>query len=105
MYAVSDVCIITSIRDGLNLVSYEYVACQQGRNGVLILSKNTGAAVTLPESLHIDPTDTAGLAETIKRALEMDCDERERRQTASMETVRTKTRYTYLSTLVENDRC
>ncbi|GJN28193.1 hypothetical protein PR202_gb16290 [Eleusine coracana subsp. coracana] len=42
LYAVSDVALITSLRDGMNLVSYEYVACQESKKGVLILSENFG---------------------------------------------------------------
>jgi len=101
LYAVSDACLITSIRDGLNLVSYEYVTCQQGRDGVLILSKNTGAAALLPESLHVDPTDISGVAETIRRALEMDKEERQRRQQASTETVRNQTSTTWGTSFIK----
>jgi trehalose 6-phosphate synthase len=93
LYAVSDICLVTSIRDGMNLVSYEYVACQQGHGGTLILSKHTGAADTLRGSLLVDPTNADEIAQTIERALDMDEEERKRRQQASLETVRIQTRY------------
>jgi trehalose-6-phosphate synthase len=90
---VADICLITSLRDGMNLVSYEYVACQQGRGGVLIISKHAGAAHALRGSLLIDPMDADETAQTIERVLDMDEDERKRRQQASLETVRSQTRY------------
>ncbi|KAL8475033.1 hypothetical protein ACS0TY_031452 [Phlomoides rotata] len=39
LYAVTDVALVTSLRDGMNLVSYEFVACQDSKRGVLILSE------------------------------------------------------------------
>jgi trehalose 6-phosphate synthase len=77
----------------MNLVSYEYVACQQGRGGALILSKHAGAANTLQGSLIVDPTDALEIAQTIERALDMEDDQRRRMQQASLETVRSQTRY------------
>jgi trehalose-6-phosphate synthase len=47
LYAVSDVCLISSTRDGMNLVSYEYICCQQENHGVMILSEFAGAAQSL----------------------------------------------------------
>ncbi|GJN06869.1 hypothetical protein PR202_ga24639 [Eleusine coracana subsp. coracana] len=46
LYAVSDVALITSLRDGMNLVSYEYVACQESKKGVLILSEGFNSTLT-----------------------------------------------------------
>jgi trehalose-6-phosphate synthase len=77
----------------MNLVSYEYVACQQDRGGVLILSKHAGAADTLRGSLLVDPTDVDEIAQAIAQALDMDVDERKRRQQVSLEIVRSQTRY------------
>lgn len=72
LYAVSDVCLVTSTRDGMNLVSYEYVACQQGRNGVMILSEFAGAAQSLNGSLIVNPWDRFAVADAIHQALTMD---------------------------------
>jgi trehalose-6-phosphate synthase len=91
LYAVSDVCLVTSIRDGMNLVSYEYVACQQDRGGVLILSKHTGAAEMLQGGLLVDPTNINEIVQTIERALDMDEAERKRRQQTSLKTVKSQT--------------
>lgn len=58
LYAVSDVCLISSTRDGMNLVSYEYICCQQENHGVMILSEFAGAAQSLNGkswSIHCSP--------------------------------------------------
>lgn len=72
LYAASDVCLVTSTRDGMNLVSYEYVACQQERNGVMILSEFAGAAQSLNGSLIVNPWDRFAVADAIHTALTMD---------------------------------
>ncbi|KDE07702.1 alpha,alpha-trehalose-phosphate synthase [Microbotryum lychnidis-dioicae p1A1 Lamole] len=72
LYAVSDACLITSTRDGMNLVAYEYVACQQERHGVLILSEFAGAAHSLNGSLIVNPWNTGETAAAINRAMTMD---------------------------------
>lgn len=69
LYAVSDVCLVSSTRDGMNLVSYEYVACQQEKHGSLILSEFTGAAQSLNGSLIINPWNADELSEAIHDSL------------------------------------
>jgi trehalose 6-phosphate synthase len=76
LYAVSDVCMVSSIRDGMNLVSFEYVATQQQRHGVLVLSEFAGAAQSLNGSLIVNPWDTEELANAIHDALTMSDDQR-----------------------------
>lgn len=71
LYAVSDVCLVSSTRDGMNLVSYEYIACQQKRHGVMILSEFTGAAQSLNGSLICNPWNTEDLADVIHDAVTM----------------------------------
>ncbi|BGP13497.1 hypothetical protein JCM10213_000695 [Rhodosporidiobolus nylandii] len=72
LYTVSDACLITSTRDGMNLVAYEYIACQQERHGVLILSEFAGAAHSLNGSLIVNPWNTAETGEAIHQALTME---------------------------------
>ncbi|TFK75092.1 alpha,alpha-trehalose-phosphate synthase TPS1 subunit [Pluteus cervinus] len=72
LYAASDVCLVSSTRDGMNLVSYEYVACQQDRQGVLILSEFAGAAHSLNGSLVVNPWDSQQVADAIHEAVTMD---------------------------------
>ncbi|OMJ25162.1 Alpha,alpha-trehalose-phosphate synthase [UDP-forming] A [Smittium culicis] len=72
LYTRSDACLITSTRDGMNLVSYEYVACQKDRHGVLLLSEFTGAAQSLNGSLIINPWNYDDIAKSLHEALSMD---------------------------------
>ncbi|KAI1483621.1 glycosyltransferase family 20 protein [Daldinia eschscholtzii] len=77
LYAVSDVCLVSSTRDGMNLVSYEYIATQQNRHGVMILSEFTGAAQSLNGSLIVNPWNTEELANAIHDAVTMSPEMRE----------------------------
>ncbi|KAH7919719.1 glycosyltransferase family 20 protein [Leucogyrophana mollusca] len=76
LYAVSDVCLVSSTRDGMNLVSYEYIACQQARQGVMILSEFAGAAQSLNGSIVVNPWDSQQVADAIHEAVTMDTDTR-----------------------------
>ncbi|KAF2005892.1 glycosyltransferase family 20 protein [Amniculicola lignicola CBS 123094] len=76
LYAVSDVCLVSSTRDGMNLVSYEYIACQQKRHGCMILSEFTGAAQSLNGSLIVNPWNTEELADAIHDAVTMGDEQR-----------------------------
>ncbi|KAG0210688.1 Trehalose-6-P synthase/phosphatase complex synthase subunit [Mortierella sp. GBA43] len=71
LYAASDVCLISSTRDGMNLVSYEYICCQHENHGVLILSEFAGAAQSLNGSIIVNPWNTSELAEAIYEAVTM----------------------------------
>ena len=66
-YRAADVCLVTSLHDGMNLVAKEYVAARDDEDGVLVLSKFTGAAVELRDALMVNPYDIAGVAEAIHR--------------------------------------
>ncbi|KAG5723483.1 hypothetical protein E4T56_gene17040, partial [Termitomyces sp. T112] len=72
LYAASDVCLVSSTRDGMNLVSYEYIACQQARQGVMILSEFAGAAQSLNGSIVVNPWDSQQVADAIHEAVTMD---------------------------------
>lgn len=61
------------------MVSYEYVACQTKRKGVLVMSQYTGAAKMLPSCVLINPWDLTRFAETIGKVLVMSEAERARR--------------------------
>lgn len=71
LYAVSDVCLVSSTRDGMNLVSYEYIASQQNHYGSLILSEFTGAAQGLTGAIIVNPWNIEELARSIDEALSM----------------------------------
>ncbi|EON67916.1 alpha,alpha-trehalose-phosphate synthase [Coniosporium apollinis CBS 100218] len=76
LYAVSDVCLVSSTRDGMNLVSYEYIATQEKRHGVMILSEFTGAAQSLNGSLIVNPWNTEELADAIHDSVTMGDEQR-----------------------------
>ena len=78
-YRVADVCLVTSLHDGMNLVAKEYIAARADEDGVLVLSKFTGAAMELRDALIVNPYDIDGVAEAIHRGLEMGYDERRQR--------------------------
>ncbi|MET0779228.1 MAG: bifunctional alpha,alpha-trehalose-phosphate synthase (UDP-forming)/trehalose-phosphatase [Candidatus Saccharimonadales bacterium] len=75
LYARADVALITPLRDGMNLVAKEYIACKQRTPGVLILSEMTGAIDELPEALSINPNDISSIVTAIETALAMPVDE------------------------------
>lgn len=79
LYSLSDVGLITPLRDGMNLVAKEYIASQVEDKGILILSELTGAASELKESLIINPVDQKEIAAAILTALEMPKEEIETR--------------------------
>jgi len=79
LYDLSDVGLITPLRDGMNLVAKEYVACQVENKGVLILSEMAGAAAELNEAIIINPVDDIEMAEAIFNALEMKPEEKQTR--------------------------
>jgi len=76
LYAVSDACVVSSTRDGMNLVSFEYIASQQKHKGVLILSEFAGAAQSLNGALVVNPWSTEELAAAYQEAVSMDDDQR-----------------------------
>jgi trehalose 6-phosphate synthase/phosphatase len=82
LYATADVAWIGPLRDGMNLVAKEFVACNQKQNGVLLLSEFAGAAEEMGETLLINPNDEARTAAEVRRALNMPPEERARRMTA-----------------------
>jgi len=78
-YRAADVCLVTSLHDGMNLVAKEFLAARADEDGVLILSRFTGAARELRDALLVNPYDIDGTADAIRHALAMDPDERKLR--------------------------
>ncbi|MFQ5951313.1 MAG: bifunctional alpha,alpha-trehalose-phosphate synthase (UDP-forming)/trehalose-phosphatase [Candidatus Geothermarchaeales archaeon] len=71
LYVVADVTLLTPLRDGMNLISKEYVATKSDGKGVLILSEMAGAAQELGQALIVNPNNMEEIAEALKAALEM----------------------------------
>ena len=78
-YRVADVCLVTSLHDGMNLVAKEFVAAREDNRGVLVLSTFTGAALELTDALLVNPYDVDQMAEAIHRALLMPINEQTER--------------------------
>ena len=89
IYRAARVCLVTPLRDGMNLVAKEYVAAQNPEDpGVLILSRFAGAAEQMGEALLVNPFSREEVADAIKRALRMPLKERVRKWQALMKVVR-----------------
>ena len=71
LYSLADVAMVTPLIDGMNLVAKEYLACQQEKKGVLILSEFAGAAQELPNALIVNPYNINEVAQTISKALKL----------------------------------
>ncbi len=71
LYGVSDVALVTPIRDGMNLIAKEYIAARTDQIGVLILSEMAGTSKEMVEAIIINPNDTAEIASALALALEM----------------------------------
>ncbi|WP_244972585.1 alpha,alpha-trehalose-phosphate synthase (UDP-forming) [Paramicrobacterium fandaimingii] len=82
LYLASDVMLVTSLRDGMNLVAKEYVAVRADNDGILVLSEFTGAADDLKQALLINPHDIDGVKDTMISAIDMSTAERRRRMRA-----------------------
>ncbi len=70
-YRAADLCFVSSLHDGMNLVAKEFIAARDDERGVLILSQFTGAARELPEALIVNPYDSHECAEALLIALTM----------------------------------
>ena len=99
-YRAADVCLVTSLHDGMNLVAKEYVAAQDSATGVLILSRFAGASQELTDALQINPYDTEAMAESIHRALEMPPEERRARMNRMRAYVREHNIYRWAGNLI-----
>ncbi len=79
-YRISQLALVTPLRDGMNLVAKEFVAAQPPEDpGVLVLSRFAGAAAELPQAILVNPYDPEGLVEAIAQALDMPLEERRER--------------------------
>ena len=82
VYRAADLCIVSSLQDGMNLVAKEFVACQVDERGVLLLSRFTGSAEEIEGAVLINPFNIDGFVGAIRTALEMPAHERKRRMHA-----------------------
>jgi alpha,alpha-trehalose-phosphate synthase [UDP-forming] len=81
VYCAADVCVVSSLQDGMNLVAKEFIACRRDGTGVLVLSRFAGAADELNAALLVNPFFIDAFADTLAVALDMPREERMARMT------------------------
>lgn len=79
LYRLSDIALVTPLRDGMNLVAKEYLATKRDESGVLVLSEMAGAAIELSEALIINPTNVREIEQAMVGALRMPAKEQRKR--------------------------
>ena len=89
LFVAADVMVVSSLRDGMNLVAKEFVACRNDDSGVLILSPFTGAADRMIDALIADPTHQSKLQAAMVSAMGMTPAEQNKRMAALRHEVRT----------------
>ena len=102
LYRAADICIVSSLHDGMNLVSKEFVASNTDFKGMLILSKFTGASRELKEAILINPYDIENFADSIKEAIELSQDEKTSRVKKMQETIEENNVYKWAGKFIEN---
>ncbi|MCR4325747.1 MAG: trehalose-6-phosphate synthase, partial [Patescibacteria group bacterium] len=101
LYQRADVCLVTSVDDGMNLVSKEFIAARSDELGVLVLSQFTGAARQLKDALTINPYSAEETSEAIYRALTMSPAEQHRRMKALRASVRDYNIYRWSAEIIK----
>ena len=100
VYRAADLCLVSSLQDGMNLVAKEFVACQLDERGVLVLSRFTGAAEQIEGAVLINPFNVDGFVDGICRALDMSPDERRLRMRRMRGQLRRATIFTWLDQIM-----
>ncbi|ETZ22559.1 bifunctional alpha,alpha-trehalose-phosphate synthase (UDP-forming)/trehalose-phosphatase [Pedobacter sp. V48] len=82
LYSTADICLVTPMRDGMNLVSKEYVASRTNNDGVLVLSEMAGASKELNDALIVNPNNIGDIMRAIVRAIDMPIEEQNARMSS-----------------------
>jgi trehalose 6-phosphate synthase len=99
-YRAADLCLVTSLHDGMNLVAKEFLAARHDERGVLILSQFTGAARELRDALLVNPYDIDQTADAIRTALEMEPAEKQMRVHRMRKIIEEHNIYRWAGTLI-----
>jgi alpha,alpha-trehalose-phosphate synthase [UDP-forming] len=99
-YRAADLCMVTSLHDGMNLVAKEFVAARDDEEGALILSQFTGASRELRDAIIVNPYDIEQLGAAIRLALEMDSEERRTRMQRMRRNVKEHNVYRWAGNLI-----
>ncbi|KAI9329561.1 glycosyltransferase family 20-domain-containing protein [Obelidium mucronatum] len=100
LLSIADACLITSLRDGMNLTSHEYVVCQEEKMSPLIISEFAGTYSSLGAALRVNPWDTQEVADAIYDALTMSEEEKASRWREMYAYVSTHTAQSYVQKFV-----
>lgn len=100
-YLAADVCLVTPLRDGMNLVAKEYCAAQSQGQGVLVLSEFAGAAAELDAAILTNPMNVEGMSRSILQALNMDPEDARRRMATMNRILTDRTAHQWVSRLLE----
>jgi trehalose 6-phosphate synthase len=99
-YRAADLCLVTSLHDGMNLVAKEFVACRRDEDGALILSRFTGACRELRDALVVNPYDIEEMSEAIRFALEMEPKERREKMQRMRRIIKEQNIYRWAGNLI-----
>jgi trehalose-6-phosphate synthase len=99
-YRAADLCLVTSLHDGMNLVSKEFLAARHDERGVLILSQFTGAARELRDALLVNPYDIDQTADAIRQALEMEPEDKQLRMQRMRRVIKEHNIYRWAGNLI-----
>lgn len=100
-YRLADVCLVTSLHDGMNIVAKEFISSRSDQQGVLILSQFAGASRELKEALIVNPYHIEQMAQSIKEALEMPKAEQKRRIKKMRDTLKNNNIYRWSAELLK----
>jgi trehalose 6-phosphate synthase len=100
-YRAADVCYVSSLHDGMNLVAKEFVAARDDERGVLVLSALAGAAQELDAALLVNPYDLEGFTAALARAIDMPLAEQAARMRAMRDVVAGQNVFTWASDILD----
>lgn len=104
LYRVAAVCLVTPLRDGLNLVAKEFVASRRDDDGVLVISENAGAAWELGEALRVNVYDGDDMVRVLRQALDMPLAEQRDRMAAMRRRVGERDVHTWAREMIDSIR-
>jgi trehalose 6-phosphate synthase len=99
-YLLADICIVSSLSDGMNLVAKEYAASKNDLNGTLILSRFAGASKELTDAIQINPYSIEEFADSIKLAIEMPLEEKRKRMENMRSIIKTNNVYRWAGSII-----
>jgi len=99
-YQMADLCIVSSLHDGMNLVAKEFVAAKNDMSGILLLSRFTGAFRELTDAVPINPYAIEEFADSIRGAIEMPVEEKQRRMMRMREIVSRNNVYFWAASII-----